>query len=207
LERLGALRRAGVLCDVELVVAGRWTVAAHALVIAAAAAPLRELVLAAPPSGVQGLRRVPLEGVTSAEAAEALVEFIYGGGTAAAASSYQPATDSINRDVLLLAQRFQLKGLEVQARWHLASGVTECNALGRLAICEEFEIADVREMLLSRLIANPPWLFRLATDRGIETLPLVMRDLLLRILVMVGGRQQGTACDGDARDHPKKAGE
>merc|ERR1719335_408996 len=94
-------------------------------------------------------------------------------------------TERANRDVLQLAQSYQIQPLTHQASLWLAQNLTTQNVLGRLAICEEFGLIEVREKILEQLIADPVALPMLARDPEVTKVPKVLQDLLVRILTLV----------------------
>jgi len=193
---LGGLRQLlerGELCDVVIVVNGR-SFPAHRVALAAASPSLHQCLSSLESEGSSaadqaafGVRAsctvLRLDGISHMEAVQAMVDRVYG---TSRASEYCPATDGVNRDVLWLAERFQLAELrEEAARW-LVRGLSTENILGRIAVCEEFQLSDVRDYLLQQLVANPHALFVLAKDPDALKVPAVLQDALLRVLKLLG---------------------
>merc|ERR1719188_1931836 len=114
-----------------------------------------------------------------------MIDCIYGPAPGAG-GDYCPASEDINRDVLRLAQRFQISHLQEQASRWLMQSLSTANVLERLLACEEFGLTDVREKILEQLTANPSALFVLANDPEIVKVPVVLKDLLIRVLKLIG---------------------
>merc|ERR1711920_453642 len=128
---------------------------------------------------------IVLDDIAHPEAVRAMLDCVYGHGMGVPLK-YNPSTDDVNRDVLRLAQRFQIIPLQDQASQWLASGLTTANLLDRLMACEQFGLTDVRNNILEQLIANPDALFVVAKDPDMTKVPSVLQDLLIRILKLIG---------------------
>jgi len=182
------------LCDVELIAGGQRFLA-HRPVLAAVSLSFHECLMqlsSAQDGGAASDHKMKLvlklDDITHPEAVQAMLECIYG---IPAIKAYSPASEGANKDVLRLAQRFQIAQLQYQAcRW-LTSNLSTKNVLQRLVACEEFALADVRDKILEQFIANPNALFALANDPEIVQVPAVLQDLLVRVLKLLG-------CDGPA---------
>jgi len=152
LPGLQALFARNELCDVRLSAGGE-TFLAHAAVLAAASGNFRELLVRM--SNEQAAPFVvELAGVSHPESVQAMLTCIYGPQDGSAAS-YNPSSEGVNRDILQLAQRFQIPQLEAEASLWLAKGLNTSNVLERLCVCEEFGLSAVREKILEQLTANP----------------------------------------------------
>merc|ERR1712087_231909 len=117
-------------------------------------------------------------------------------------AEYSPSTEDANRDVLRLAQRFQISSLQDQASRWLVTDLTTGNIFARLLTCEEFGLMEVRNLILQQLIANPEALFVMAKDPDMIRIPAVLQDLIVRILTLLG-------CEGQKAplsQQPGKAG-
>lgn len=197
------------LCDVELIAGGQ-TFQAHRLVLAAVSGSFHECLLrlsadvgAAPIKEKLVMR---LDDITYPEAVQAMLDCIYGPKAGAvAAPCYSPSSEDSNRDVIRLAQRFQIAQLQDQAAVWLRSGLSTSNILQRLSACEEFGLTDVREQIFEQLTANPSALFVLAKDPEIVKMPLVLQDLLVRVLKLLGCGQEPPAAAAAAAAAPTKA--
>jgi len=72
------------------------------------------------------------------------------------------------------------------------------NVLQRLSACEEFGLVEVREKIFEQLTANPSALFVLAQDAEIVKMPIVLQDLLVRVLKLLGCGNEPAAPKGMA---------
>eukprot|EP00443_Scrippsiella_acuminata_P066728 CAMPEP_0115506162 /NCGR_PEP_ID=MMETSP0271-20121206/70994_1 /TAXON_ID=71861 /ORGANISM="Scrippsiella trochoidea, Strain CCMP3099" /LENGTH=247 /DNA_ID=CAMNT_0002935565 /DNA_START=37 /DNA_END=780 /DNA_ORIENTATION=- len=180
------------LCDVELIAGGQ-TFQAHRLVLAAVSSSFHECLVrlsaevGSVPAAMAAKEKLVmrLDDITHPEAVQAMLNCIYEPqfGTA---NRYNPSSHDANRDVLRLAQRFQISQLlDLASRW-LASNLSTSNVLERLSACEEFGLGEVREKIFEQLTANPSALFVLAQDAEIIKMPIVLQDLLVRVLKLLG---------------------
>jgi len=208
-EGLCGLWACGELCDVELI-AGGSSFLAHRPVLAAVSPSFREcLVQLSSAKSSSGKLVLTLADIAHPEAVQAMLDCIYnplsGAGTAA---SYSPSCEEANSDVLRLAQRFQIGPLQEWASQHLTSNLSTNNVLQRLAACEEFGLESVRDRILQQITGNPPALFALAQDPEIVKVPLVLQDLLVRVLKLLGcGAEGGAAAStGAAQVSSKRMG-
>jgi len=179
-------------CDVILVAGGQ-SFSAHSLALAAVSACFYEQIQEEYAKGVAGfvagLDRQPvtihLNNVSHPEAVQDMLDCIYGPFTMEAHKEPHSKTESANRDVLQLARSYSIPPLTHQASMWLVQNLTTQNVLGRLAICEEFGLLEVREKILEQLIADPVALPILARDPEVTKVPKVLQDLLVRILTLV----------------------
>lgn len=183
------------LCDVELVAGGQ-TFQAHRLVLAAVSGPFAECLArlgaemgSVPAASLAGTAKgnlvMRLDDIAHPEAVQAMLDCIYG-PRSGAPCVYHPSSHDVNRDVLRLAQRFQISQLLDQASCWLADNLSTSNVLQRLSACEEFGLVGVREKIFEQLTANPNALFVLAKDPEIVKMPVVLQDLLVRVLQLLG---------------------
>lgn len=207
LPGLQSLFRRGELCDVRLVAGGE-TFSAHAAVLAAASDAFREELVRM--SRQEGAPFVfELAGVSHPESVRTMLACIYGPQDGSVVN-YHPSSEGVNRDILQLAQRFGIPQLEAEASQWLAKGLNTSNVLERLVVCEEFGLSAVREKILEQLTANPSALFILATNPEIQKVPVVLQDLLVRVLQLLGCGGQGQGCPQKAlgaanEQHGKRA--
>jgi len=174
------------LCDVELIAGGQ-TFFAHRPVLAAASPSFHECLmqLSSVPDGSEKKTLVlKLGDITHPEAVQAMLECIYG-PPVGSAQSYSPGSEEANTDVLRLAQRFQIVQLQSQASGWLIRDLSTANVLQRLVACTEFDLTDVRESILQQIISNPKALWVLANDPEVVKAPVVLQDLLIRVLSML----------------------
>lgn len=194
LQGLRGLFARGELCDVRLVAGGE-SFPAHAAVLAAASGAFRELLLRKSSEQAAPFI-VELAGVSHAESVRSMLSCMYGSEDGSAAG-YNPSSNGVNRDILQLAQRFQIPQLEAEAAQWLAKGLNTSNVLERLIVCEEFGLTPVRDKILEQLTANPGALFVLAADPGMRKVPMVLQDLLVRVLQLLG-------CGNEGQGNPQK---
>lgn len=186
------------LCDIILLVGGQ-SFLAHRAVLAAVSNSFHECLSrigaagteegAQPGAGPkQEQMALTLEEITHPEAVRLMLHCIYGvdGVDGNAIRDYSPGSEDINRDVIRLAQRFQISQLQDQANRWLTKGLNTGNILERLVVCEEFGLVDAREKILDQLISNPSALAVLVNDPEITKVPVVLQDLLVRVLKLLG---------------------
>merc|ERR1719345_544230 len=93
-------------------------------------------------------------------------------------ADYNPRTQDINKDVLILAKSFGLPGLTERAvRW-LAKDLTTGNVVERLSICDEYGLEELREKILEQLTLNRAALAEVANSPQIMTYPGLMQAML-----------------------------
>lgn len=191
MEGLRGLWEKSELCDVELIAGGQ-TFLAHRPVLAAVSPSFRECLMRL--STVQDVSAdakktltLKLGDITHPEAVQAMLNCIYGPLTAPnVPTTYSPTNEEANRDVLRLAQRFQITQLQAEASRWLTSNLSTANVLQRLVACEEFGLADVRDKILDQITANPTALYVLAKDPEMVKAPSVLQELLVRVLKLLG---------------------
>jgi len=191
MEGLRGLWEKSELCDVELIAGGQ-TFLAHRPVLAAVSPSFRECLMRLSTvqdvsAGAKKILTLKLGDITHPEAVQAMLNCIYGPLTAPnAPRSYNPTNEEANRDVLRLAQRFQITQLLAEASRWLTSNLSTANVLQRLVACEEFGLADVRDKILDQITANPTALYVLAKDPEVVKAPSVLQELLVRVLKLLG---------------------
>eukprot|EP00413_Alexandrium_margalefii_P021570 CAMPEP_0204565128 /NCGR_PEP_ID=MMETSP0661-20131031/35291_1 /ASSEMBLY_ACC=CAM_ASM_000606 /TAXON_ID=109239 /ORGANISM="Alexandrium margalefi, Strain AMGDE01CS-322" /LENGTH=245 /DNA_ID=CAMNT_0051572845 /DNA_START=56 /DNA_END=793 /DNA_ORIENTATION=+ len=186
IQGLRLLLDRGELCDVVLVAGGQ-SLLAHRAVLAAVSSSFHECLTQIGPSEGNNPESLvlKLDDISHPEAVRAMLDCIYGPAEGAQVE-YSPTSEEANRDVLRLAQRFQIAQLQDDASRWLLKGLSTANVLGRLMACEEFGMVEVREKILEQLTANPEALFVLAKDPEVTKVPAVLQDLLVRILKLLG---------------------
>jgi len=179
-------------CDVVLEAGGQ-SFSAHSLVLAAVSPSFHQQIQQEHAKGehgvVAGMGRKPvtihLDNVSHAEAVQDMLSCIYGPfGLDVKESSCK--TELANRDALQLAQSYQIPQLQAQVSRWLVHSLTSQNVLGRLVLCVEFGLVEVREKILEQLIADPQALPMLARHPEVTKVPKVLQDLLVRILTLLG---------------------
>merc|ERR1719469_122172 len=133
---------------------------AHRPVLAAVSPSFHECLLrlssvqdrVAPGKGQGSSLVLKLADITHPEAVQSMLDCIYG-PPAGTTKAYSPGSEDANRDVLRLAQRFQISQLQQEACQWLTASLTTSNVTQRLVACEEFGLTDVRDNILQQLIA------------------------------------------------------
>merc|ERR1719197_2352381 len=96
-------------------------------------------------------------------------------------STYTPASQAINADVLRLAQKYELPALRARATLFMTKELSTHNAVERLAICDEFGLTELRERILEQLTANKKALAEVTSSPAITAYPSLMREMLALI--------------------------
>lgn len=126
-------------------------------------------------AGEKALEEVRIAEVANPEAVKIMLDYLYEVDDPDPAGSGNP---EINKDVLRLAQNFQMPGLaERAARW-LTRDLTTGNVVERLAICEEFGLSDLHEKILEQLTFNKRALSDVSNSPKIMAYPNMMRAML-----------------------------
>jgi len=136
----------------------------------------------APPKLATGSRRLELDvtGVQTAESVRIMLDYMYSVGTSSQ-WEYDPSSLEVNRDVLRLAQHFNLPHLhEYAARW-LAKGLATSNVVSRLVICEDLGLSLLRDKIIEQLTAHPTALTMVCTSPEIMQHPKILQDLLIQV--------------------------
>eukprot|EP00928_Gymnodinium_smaydae_P009565 TRINITY_DN13587_c0_g2_i1.p2 TRINITY_DN13587_c0_g2~~TRINITY_DN13587_c0_g2_i1.p2 ORF type:complete len:231 (+),score=65.59 TRINITY_DN13587_c0_g2_i1:88-780(+) len=173
---LRELYRKGELTDVSIVCAER-SFSAHRCVLAARSPVFKEGLATQGPMNASGKQEVRLADIANPEAAKFMLDFMYQ-MDAAIWEDYNPRTQEINKDVLRLAQNFQLPGLVERAMHWLAKDLTTGNVVERLSICEEFSLNELREKILEQLTYNKKALAEVASSPQIMSYPKLMQAML-----------------------------
>mmetsp|Transcript_60561 Transcript_60561/g.131248 ORF Transcript_60561/g.131248 Transcript_60561/m.131248 type:complete len:234 (+) Transcript_60561:69-770(+) len=191
-QGLRDLYRRGEFTDVALVCANR-TFCAHRVVLAAESEVFKRGLVDMPKEGPESKQEVRLADISNPEAVKFMLDFMYQ-MDAAIWEDYNPRTQEINKDVLRLAQNFQLPGLTERAAHWLSKDITTGNVVERLTICEDFHLEVLRERILEQLTRNKAALAEVANSPQIMKYPKLMQALL----------QQAAAAPEDSNPAPKK---
>merc|ERR1712224_670538 len=173
---------------------------AHKLVLGAQSAVFKQGLISCPTeeSSGQALRQeVRLAEISNPEAVKFMLDYMYQ-SDASVWDDYKPGTQEINRDVLQLAQSFQLPGLTDRAKQWLAKDLTTSNVVERLSICESFGLEDLREKILMQLTTNQKACGRgaLAPDHEISGSHAVTPADVLRVGPGGGGEREEEGAQG-----------
>jgi hypothetical protein len=170
---LQELFRAGEFVDVVFVCAER-RFPAHRIVLACQSAVFKSALQEAKTSASLVEIRVD---VPNPEAVKFMVDFLYCLDDKGWAK-YNPKTQAINRDVLQLAQQFQLPGLTHRATSWLTKDLTTGNVVERLSLCDEFGLTDLSDRILEQLTSNRQALAEVAHSPQIMKYPNLMKAML-----------------------------
>jgi hypothetical protein len=172
MEGIGKIFRRGVLSDVTLVAGeSQQKFAAHKLVLAAKSEVLYDMFCQ---DGSQQQTSAPCEirlYETCPAAVKAFLDYVYSG-------EYEPRNAEANKDVLRLAQQFQMPELIERCAEILSRDVTTSNVVERLQICEEFELIRLRQKIMQTLTSNKIALHAVACSQQIVALPHLMQEML-----------------------------
>lgn len=175
------LYKSGAMADVQLVCADR-TFLAHRVVLAAQSEVFKTGLAITPETAAQGTagmrQEVRLAEIHNPEAVQFMLDYIYEVDDASVWQDYNPKTQEINKDVLVLARNFRLPGLTERATFWLAKDLTTGNVVERLTICEDFGLDVLRERILGQLANNKKALFEVAHSPQIMQYPNLMQALL-----------------------------
>lgn len=188
MQNLQALFKNKELCDVELICA-EVTIPAHKVVLASQSAVFKQGLQV---EGTDGRQQIRLADVANPEAVHLMLNHIYELGDDDW-QLYNPRTQEINKDVLRLAQNFQLPGLTERATHWMSKDLSTGNVVERLTICEEFGLQQLSDKIIGQLAVNKKALYEVSHSPQIMAYPKLMQALL---------QHAATACDG-ADSQPK----
>lgn len=180
-DGLRELYRQGALTDVALICSGQ-TFRVHGVVLAAQSEVFRKGLSVAPDAAAvaQGAKHeIRLADVSNPEAVKFMLDYIYQ-VDGSVWEDYNPRTQEINKDVLRLAQNFQLPGLTERATHWLGKDLTTGNCVERLTICDDFGLVELREKILEQLTMNKKALAEVAHSPQIMSYPKLMQALLMQ---------------------------
>merc|ERR1719161_68526 len=114
---------------------------------------------------------------------------------------YSPASQEITRDVLRLAQSFQLPELTSRATMWLAKDITTGNVVERLAMCSDFGLEVLHAKIMEQLTLNRQALVEVAHSSQITKHPELMQAMLKQASV------QGLDLEESAKKKARKCSE
>jgi len=174
-DGLRELYRLGEFLDVTLECAER-AFCAHRAVLAAKSEVFKQGLAAS--METPGMRQeVQLADISNPEAVNIMLDHIYM-MELVTSQEYDPKTQEINKDVLRLAQNFQLPCLTERATHWLAKDLTTGNAIERLMTCEDFNLDELKNKILEQLTCNKRALAEVARSPQIMNYPKLMQALL-----------------------------
>jgi len=165
----------GEFCDVVLICAEQRFLA-HRVVLASQSKVFKD-GLNVPQANGSKQQEVRFADIHNPEAVKFMLDYLYQMDDKEWAK-YNPRTQEINRDVLRLAQQFELKGLTQRAMVWLAKDLTTGNVVERLSICEEYSLTELTEKILEQLTNNRQALAEVAHSPQIMTYPRLMQAML-----------------------------
>merc|ERR1712232_1094713 len=166
---------------------------AHKVVLASASSVFKEGL--AGRTGGLGTEQeeVRVAGIENPEAVKFMLDYVYQADSEVW-EDYNTRTQEINKDVLRIAQNFDLPGLTQRAMYWLVKDLTTANVVERLTICDDFGLVDLRERILEQLTVDKKALAEVATSPQIMKYPKLMQALL----------QQAAAVVEETSAQPKK---
>jgi len=191
-DGLREMYKKGELTDVTLVCAEQGF-HAHRVVLAATSEVFKEGL--GSQKEESGKREVRLADVNNPEAVKFMLDYLYQMDSDNWVD-YNPRTQEINKDVLMLAQNFRLPGLTEKATHWLAKDLNTGNVVERLTICDAFGLDILRDRILEQLTTNKKALAEVANSPQIMKYPKLMQGLL----------QQAAARPDSPQPQPKKKG-
>mmetsp|Transcript_2239 Transcript_2239/g.3863 ORF Transcript_2239/g.3863 Transcript_2239/m.3863 type:complete len:241 (-) Transcript_2239:134-856(-) len=171
---LQELYRNGQLSDIALVCAEQ-RLRAHRMVLAAQSVVFREFLTGLAPSPPGQTQELNLIDIANPEAVKFMLDYLY---QVDANREYNPRSQEINKDVLRLAQKFDIPGLGDRAVRFLAKDLSTGNVVERLTVCEDFGLGGLRDKILEQLTINRQALGEVAHDPQIMTYPRLMQAML-----------------------------
>jgi len=134
-------------------------------------------IVRSPNSSSEEPRRFVVKGISSEEAMHIMLDYVYSMG-AAHKWKYSPTSMEVNQDVLRLSRSFQLLCLHEHASRFLVKGLTTDNLHERLALCEEFGLRLLRELILKEVASDPDMLAAASESPEIARHPRILQELL-----------------------------
>mmetsp|Transcript_10721 Transcript_10721/g.19061 ORF Transcript_10721/g.19061 Transcript_10721/m.19061 type:complete len:226 (-) Transcript_10721:77-754(-) len=174
-EGLRELYKRGEFTDVALICADR-SIFAHRVVLAAHS-DVFKAGLGSATKESHGRQEIRLADISNPEAVKYMLEHLYQADVALW-EDYNPRTQEINKDVLRLAQNFQLPGLTERAMHWLTKDLTTGNVVEVLTICEDFGLKELGVRILEQLTQNKKALAEVANSPQIMKYPKLMQALL-----------------------------
>eukprot|EP00747_Dinoflagellata_sp_TGD_P145569 gnl/TRDRNA2_/TRDRNA2_176599_c2_seq1.p1 gnl/TRDRNA2_/TRDRNA2_176599_c2~~gnl/TRDRNA2_/TRDRNA2_176599_c2_seq1.p1 ORF type:complete len:240 (+),score=70.45 gnl/TRDRNA2_/TRDRNA2_176599_c2_seq1:93-812(+) len=190
--------RKGEFADVALICAGQ-TFLAHRVVLAAQSHVFGqglEVPAGQQPNAPGGRQEIRLAEIANPEAVKFMLDYMYEMDSEGW-QNFNPRTQEINKDVLRLAQQFNLPGLTERAKYWLSQDLHTGNVVERLDICDEFRLSDLYMKILEQLNNNKKALSEISNCPQIMEYPKLMQALL----------QQASHCPADPKSSPEKSPE
>lgn len=167
--------RRGEFADVVLICAEQ-RFPAHRVVLASQSRFFREVLSQPLPTAKSG-HEIRLSDIVNPEAVKILLDHLYQIDDREWAK-FNPRTQDVNREVLRLAAQFELPGLTQRAMRWLGQDLTTGNVVERLAICDEFGLAELSDKILEQLTNNREALAEVANSPQITSYPKLMQAML-----------------------------
>jgi len=155
-------------------------------------------------AGGSSARHLELDvlGLNAAEGVKIMLDYMYSISTSSS-WEYAPTSVEVNRDVLRLAQHFNLPHLhEHAARW-LAKGLTTSNVVSRLVICEELGLGLLRDKIIEQLTAHPAGLTMVSTSAEIMKHPKILQELLIAVASVHSSAGEKKAAEKEKEEKEK----
>lgn len=175
-DSLKEIYKANILTDIDLTCCEK-QYPAHAVVLAAQSQVFRKQIQECLSTAAGNRPELRLQDIHNPEAVKFMIDYLYEIDDAEWAD-YNPRTQEINKDILILAKSFELPGLTGRATRWLAKDLTTGNVVERLSICDEFGLEELREKILEQLTLNRQALSEVANSVQIMKYPRLMQAML-----------------------------
>jgi len=170
-EGLQELYSRGEFADVEVACAEQ-RFKAHRAVLASQSSIFKAFLSSTPPPN-----EIRPSDVSNPEAVKIMLDYMYA-KEEKVWGDLNPRTQEINKDVLRLARTFDLPGLTAKAMHWLGKDLTTGNVVERLAICDEFQLEELKIKILEQLTYNKAALSEVANSPQIMEYPKLMQAIL-----------------------------
>eukprot|EP00747_Dinoflagellata_sp_TGD_P165453 gnl/TRDRNA2_/TRDRNA2_186739_c0_seq1.p1 gnl/TRDRNA2_/TRDRNA2_186739_c0~~gnl/TRDRNA2_/TRDRNA2_186739_c0_seq1.p1 ORF type:complete len:307 (-),score=68.05 gnl/TRDRNA2_/TRDRNA2_186739_c0_seq1:86-1006(-) len=150
---------------------------------------------------VHGLLELRFHEVSRSEALKLLLDHIYAAETI---KTCQPPDDNVIKDVLRLASMLEVPKLQDRAARWLVKGLSTDNVVGRLAMCEEFEMSSLFDKISEQVVASNEALAALAAGDEVLSHPKILQSLLIQTATLCVDEEEVAAAVREAEANKKR---
>lgn len=145
-------------------------------------------------------------GVSCPDAVSAMLDYIYElGDDYHSGKDYCPPSDESNIEVLRLARQFDLQPLLQRALRYLTRDLSTLNVVQRLAVCEEFDLVELREKIITKLAHDQKALVAVSSNMEIVKHPSLLQGLLVQVASSFNESEVGQAKPASSPPAKKRA--